>query len=207
MNDSNKPQPRRIEEVFPLLANNAPRQLKTVASLASDHEGNVALVIIDVQRQICDPEERGTDETVAIAKRIRSIVPAFRAAAVPVYAVYSNAIHEHDFFKFIPAESDTLVIKNYDSAFKATKLKELLEQEGKKLLLVCGFNRAACVMTSVVDARKTGFDVCLLKDLTGNDCWNAEADNNFAEQTLKYSGAVMTTSQDVLKHLKPGLRQ
>ena len=55
-------------------------------------------------------------------------------------------------------------------------------------------------MKTVTGARAAGFDVCLLEDLTGNDCCNAEADD-FAEQTLKHSGAVFTTSHEVLNHL------
>lgn len=202
MSDGNRQPLRPLEEIFPLLAKKAAQQQpKDVASLTTAHEGRIALLVIDVQRQFCALEERGTYETIDIAERIQSIVPAFRAASVPVYAVYANAAHEHDFFKFIPEESDTLVVKSYNSAFKATNLRELLEQDDKKLLLVCGFNKTACVKETLLDARKAGFDVCLLEDLSGDDSFCTDSARDYAAQEFKYSGAVLTTARDVLRHL------
>lgn len=138
-----------------------------------------AILVIDVQKEFCDPNRpRGNEETEVVSKRIKSLIPEFRNAGVPVYAIYfdrdkrKKEISEIDFYEFEPHPDDMLVAKNDDSAFRGSDIKALLEKDGKKNLLMCGFNTSACVMSTVLDARRAGFDVTLLRDLTGNDNCN-----------------------------------
>jgi nicotinamidase-related amidase len=159
---------------------NAAAAMKAVMLLkaANDNNGSdLAVLVIDVQRQFCDPEHeegRGNQETVEASERIAAAIPKFRSAGIPVYAVYfDTTMNRHpdlvDWYKFRPAYSDTMVPKNNMSAFKSSCIEELLLEKGHKTLLACGFNRSACVAETLIDARSRGFNVIVLPDLTGND--------------------------------------
>jgi len=136
----------------------------------------IALLVIDVQEEFCDPkhkEKRGNEDTVRISERIQSIIPEFRKASIPIYAVYFSYTEikdksKIDFFKFKPLKSDILVRKTTDSAFQGSNIDELLKKKKKRLLLTCGFNLNACVERTVKDATERGFKVCVLEDLSGN---------------------------------------
>ncbi len=165
----------------------------------------MALLVIDVQREFCDPrhpERRGNAETVRISNRIAMTVPKFRSAGIPVYAIYYDETlllepHQVDWFKFRPAPGDILVPKNRNSAFEGSPIKEILEKNGYRTLLTCGFNRSSCVYATARDARKAGFDVLLLSDLTGND----NTPHSLARLDFKYlarKGAAIADSATVL---------
>ncbi len=182
---------------------------ENLENLILKYDQHVALLVIDVQKEFCDPAgRRGNGETEEISGRIQSIVPAFRKAGVPVYAVYFSRNGEKnpqeiDFYKFQPAPEDKLVAKNTDSAFHSGKLKDILAADKPKLLLACGFNQIACVLDTVLSARQLGYDICLMEDLTGNDkgCLIDKRWASSSRKEMLRKGAVMTTSAEVLKHL------
>jgi len=171
------------------------------------YEGGVALLAIDVQKEFCDPKGgRGNAETAEISKRIQSLVPEFRKAGIPVYVVYFGSKKKNaadiDFYEFAPQADDVLVAKNDDSAFQGSNIKELLQKNKKKLLLTCGFNLSACVMSTVMDAITEGFEVCLLRDLTGND--NSPGNQKNIRRHLKHmrnKGVTIEQSGKVLELL------
>ena len=178
---------------------------ENLAAQTIKYEGEVALLVIDVQKEYCDPQgSRGTAETAEISKRIQSLAPEFRKAGIPVYAVYFSRkekkdASEIDFYEFTPQPDDVLVAKNRNSAFEGSNIKELLEKDKKKLLLICGFNLNACVRSTVLDARKAGFEVCLLRDLTGNDNNNSSrwAEDHLAD--MRDKGVTIEQSEKVLE--------
>ncbi|MCK5659273.1 MAG: isochorismatase family protein [Alphaproteobacteria bacterium] len=178
------------------------------------YKGNAALFVIDVQKIFCDPKSFfGNKETKTVSKRIQSIVHKFRDAGVPVYAIYfserNKEISEIDFYEFKPESGDVLIAKNEKSAFSATNsnIKEILKKNGIKSLLACGFNRSACVKYTITDARKNGFPVCLLEDLTGNDSYfktNKVIDPLKKLRELKkmqQEGIIIEQSSNVLKSI------
>jgi len=172
------------------------------------YKGEIALLVIDVQRRFCDPEEssRGNTQTKKISERIQSLAPKFRKAGIPVYAVYFSREElqapEIDFYKFTPHPDDKLVAKHMDSAFNGSNIKKILKRDKRKLLLACGFNLSACVLRTVIDARKAGFDVCLLRDLTGNDNPNKNLDTADNLQEMRENGVSIDKSANVIKLLK-----
>lgn len=170
--------------------------------LASD----LALVIIDVQSKYCDPKgERGNKETLKIAKRIQRLAPEFRKANIPVYVVYFSdkpqKAKKIDFFQFKPETGDILISKNDDSAFQGSDIKEILQQHGRKKLLTCGFNLNACVFSTVIDGLGEGFDIRLLRDLTGNDNNNDGSSARKYVKKMKNKGAIISNSSRELKNL------
>ena len=183
-----------------------------LSSLLLKYEGKAALLVIDVQKEFCDPKgRRGNRTTAKVSRRIQSLTPEFRKAGIPVYAVYFSykkrqKAADIDFYEFTPHPDDTLIRKDRDSAFKGSKIKEILKKDKKNLLLTCGFNLNACVRDTVIDANKEGFDVCLLSDLTGNDNTNDAHTKMEMLRELRKKGISVAKSGNVLKKL-PSIRK
>ncbi len=157
-------------------------------------DGDTALLVIDVQKRFADPNHRngsGTEETKEVSERIASIVPEFRKAAIPVYAVYYRNKNKRglDAYKFKPKKGiDEIIMKNATSSFEGSDIRNILKENGIKKLLICGFNLSACVKQTIIHARKDDdFEVCLLEDLS--------ADNN--------SGIVKKLTKDTLEKALP----
>lgn len=185
---------------------------ENLAEQAIRYEGEVALLVIDVQKEFCDPsKKRGNQQTEVIAKRIRALVPQFRQASVPVYAIYfdwsakkkKKEASEVDFYEFQPEPEDVLVGKDRDSAFTGSDIEKILRKDGRKSLLVCGFNVSACVRDTVMDAREKGFDVTLLEDLAGNDNLNPRTPDA-ALKEMRQAGIEITQSETVLRQVNVG---
>lgn len=182
---------------------------ENLAQQTIQYDGEIALLVIDVQKTFCDPKENlGNAETVAVSKRIQSIVPEFRKAGIPVYAVYVSFepkdISEVDFYEFTPHPTDVPVRKVDTSAFRGSNIQEILQKDKRKLLLTCGFNLNACVRQTVEDAAQAGFEVCVLRDLTGN---NKGCDGNNAEihvKCMKAKGISFAKSAEALELLRQG---
>lgn len=183
-----------------------PRPVNDNAGVEAGAENDTALVIIDVQRQFCDPSnKRGNAQTDEIAGKIASIVPAFRAAGIPVYAVYysdpeTQSPGSPDWFKFEPANSDILVPKTNTSAFGSSSLDTLLRQNHHRHLLVCGFNLNACITRTIAGALQRNYDVTLLQDLAGNDSSNTDDPQRYIT-ALRNEGARIITSEEELRKL------
>jgi len=181
---------------------------KNLADLILQYNGEVALLVIDVQKQFCDPDDwmgNGSEETVQVSERVKDLTPAFRKAGIPVYAVHFGKPEKDasaiDFYKFIPEPGDTLVAKNMRSAFLGGNIREILDRDHRKLLLTCGVYLNQCVRETVEDAVDQGFDVCLLRDMTGD--YKGDADNtdqNLTAMTRK--GIAVLQSGQVLEALK-----
>lgn len=167
--------------------------------------GDTALLVIDVQKEFCYPGgRRGTQETDKVAGRIASIVPEFRAAGIPVYAVYwtqrpKQGPHTAGFYRFLPEPKDIFFGKTSNSAFADGSLSVTLRQKGHSNLLVCGFNLAACVQDTVLDGNRLGFKTFLLSDLTGDDRFCNYVEREVSLRKMYYKGAVIADSQNVLQ--------
>lgn len=175
------------------------------ASLSLDKK-ELALLVIDVQREFADPAEgRGNNETKRVTKKLTSLIPAFRAAGLPAYVVYFSRIkkplQDIDFYMFKPHEKDKLIAKDADSAFRGSDIGKVLKTDKRKTLLTCGFNLNACVYSTVMDARKNGYDVIVLSDLTGNDNNNAPEDTEDRIAHMKKNGVHFARSLDVLEQI------
>lgn len=134
-----------------------------------------ALLVIDAQQQFCDPVwGRGDQNTLATARRIQQMAPAFRNAGLPVIAIcYTNNLdvprERLDFFEFRPADNDVVLQKNTTSAFGSGDCADFLERGGYRRLYMCGFNYSACLKLTATHAVQRGFDVTVMPDLSAND--------------------------------------
>jgi len=169
-------------------------------------KGDAALLVIDVQKEFADPAQgRGNRETEQVTHRINSLIPAFRAAGLPAYVVYFSDFERKpediDFYIFRPIPEDKLIAKDHDSAFRGSEIKKILNADKRKTLITCGFNLNACVFKTVMDARDHGFEVVLLRDLTGNDNDNDRSKTEEHLEKMKKRGVRFVRSLDLLEDI------
>lgn len=162
--------------------------------LGTQNMDEVLLTVIDAQKEYCDPKGvRGNEVTDRTCRKIASMVPLFRQAGLGVAWVYYDPKTENPdpktarggFWHVKPDyEKDALLAKNTDSAFgnkkaEDTPFSSFVKLKKTRHLLVAGFNRAACVESTVIDALRRGMNVTMLTDLCANDNWNHESLNMF----------------------------
>jgi nicotinamidase-related amidase len=194
---------KKLAEVRAFLT---PESLKEKKIAYEAQPGDLALLIIDVQHEFCDPTQgRGNTETKQVSKRIKDLIPEFRKAGVPAYVIYFSYREKKpdqiDFYLFTPDKQDVLIAKNADSAFQGSDIKTILKDHQRTKLLACGFNLNACVFSTVMDARKNGFDVCVMRDLTGNDNCNDSSSTKEKIAKMEKEGIKFSDSATVLQAL------
>jgi nicotinamidase/pyrazinamidase len=153
-----------------------------------------ALIIVDVQKDFCPggalPIENG-DKVVPILNRW---IAAAVAKGVPIYASRDwhplghisfterggpwppHCIQDSDGARFHPdlklPDSVIKVTKgvrfdqDQNSAFDQTGLAKQLRKDGIQRLVVGGLAEDVCVLATMLDARKEGFEVVLISDAT-----------------------------------------
>ena len=111
-------------------------------------ERNTALIIIDVQKGFDDEEHWGGNRNNKGAEtKIVQILDKWRALKLPVFHILHSSLeldsklHESNpGFKMKdeikPIEGEPIIIKNVNSAFIGTDLKERLDNQGIKNLLL-----------------------------------------------------------------------
>jgi nicotinamidase/pyrazinamidase len=185
---------------------------------------NDAVLVVDVQVDFLPagnlPVQRG-DEVVPVLNRYVALA---RRKGVPVFA--SRDWHPRDHCSFRPQggpwpehcvagssgaafapglalPSDAAIISKATgrdsdaySAFQGTDLARRLRELGVKRLLVGGLATDYCVLNTVLDARKAGFEVLLLADAIR--AVNAKpGDGERAEREMLAAGAVATRLEDL----------
>jgi nicotinamidase/pyrazinamidase len=101
------------------------------------------------------------------------------------------------------AKVDVVLDKGQDansqgySAFQDTSLGDLLRERGVDRLFVAGLATDYCVLNSVLDARREGFDVTVVEDaVRGVDV--EPGDSARALEEMERAGAHLATSGDIL---------
>jgi nicotinamidase/pyrazinamidase len=180
------------------------------------------LLIVDVQKDFCPGGALAIEEGDRIIPVLNYWIEQARRMDLPVYASRDWHPVDHISFKerggpwpphciqdsngaeFHPAlhlpdnvvKVTTGVRFDHDqnSVFDGTGLSERLKRDGVRRLFIGGLALDVCVLASVVDARKAGFEVQLIEDATLPV--NAE-DGRKALLKIKESGAgIVTTNAD-----------
>jgi nicotinamidase-related amidase len=174
-----------------------------LADILAQYEDGIGLVIIDLQKEFCDPKARdGSEATDRVAESIAALAPEFRKFA-RIYAVGwpEDPAAAIDFYKFHPEPQDTVIVKTEASAFLGSTIKTSLDNDHRKLLLISGVYLGQCVLPTIEHALNLGFDVCVLSDLTTDHKMEAEFTNeNLAE--IEDKGAAVLQSEQVLEALQ-----
>jgi len=129
-----------------------------------------ALVVIDMQAILFDPEPAEADEVVT---RINALAARARAAGMPVVWVQHETA-TGDLVADTPgwqlhagletASDDLFVRKSMSDAFLRTDLHALLAERGVRHVTVCGYSSEFCVDSSVRGAASRGYAVTLASD-------------------------------------------
>ena len=153
-----------------------------------------ALLIVDVQKDFCPGGALPVDDGDKIVPVINSWITAAVAKDVPVYASRDwhpvghisfqerggpwppHCIQDSDGAKFHPdlALPDSTVIvtkgvrfdQDQNSAFDQTGLGAQLRKDGIRRLWVAGLAEDVCVLATVLDGCREGFEVVLLEQAT-----------------------------------------
>jgi nicotinamidase-related amidase len=133
-----------------------------------------ALLIIDIQNDYFPGGTMELEGADAAAAHASSILKRFREQKMPVFHVRHLSTRPGATFfipgtegaqihrKVEPREGETVVEKNFPNSFRGTNLKELLDRNGVKNLVVAGMMTHMCVDASVRQAADLGYKVTLL---------------------------------------------
>lgn len=151
-----------------------------------------ALLIVDYVMAYLDPASplyAGVEEALSSTERL---LAAARDTGVPVF--FTNVVYEPGgangglFYRKIPAlrvfdagsplgafppsleprDGETVISKQYASAFFGTPLASLLTAKGVDTLLIAGLSTSGCVRASALDALQSGFAPFVVRDACGD---------------------------------------
>ncbi len=131
-----------------------------------------ALLVIDVQRGLCEGAHASFESHEVIA-RINQAAARARAAGAPVIFVqhetstgmFALGSDTWQLAEGLHTEAGDLMLrKATPDAFHKTELQQLLHQRGVTELVICGMHSEFCVDTTTRRAAALGFPVLLLAD-------------------------------------------
>lgn len=161
------------------------------------------LLIIDVQKGFEEEEFWGERNNPNAEVNMLKLLDAFRTAKLPVIHVQHQSENEQSPLHptklgyqlkagFEPREDEPIFIKNVNSAFIGTSLKDELEQRSIQQIIIVGLTTNHCVSTTVRMAANYGYGVSLIHDATA-------AFSTVSYDGRKYSGQEVHDS--ALSHL------
>jgi nicotinamidase-related amidase len=137
---------------------------------------DTALVIIDIQNDYFPGGAMELEGAEAAGAKAGAALAAFRAKKRPVIHVRHLSLRPGATFFLpgtsgagihpgvAPAAGEAVIEKNFPNSFRATALKEKLEQAGIGHLVVAGMMTQMCVDSTVRAAADLGYKVTLLSD-------------------------------------------
>jgi nicotinamidase-related amidase len=152
--------------------------------LLAAREAGIPVVHTNVQYQ-----PGGRDGGVFFRK-----VPAlksFEAGAHPELAAFAEGLE--------PAPGETVITKQYASAFFATSLASTLTSLGVDTVLIAGVSTSGCVRASTLDACQHGFVPLVVRDAVG-DRHPAPHEANLFDLQAKYAEVI--SLQQAMGYLK-----
>lgn len=183
-----------------------------------------ALLIVDVQRSFCSPtgttgRRHANEQMQALPAKINRFVEEFvERGGLPVYiksvpddenssptAKWLDALKGHrrparsddpelDLYG-LDLPSDALIVEKKVDGFAETNLKEILDENGIRTVLVCGVRTEICVRRVAERSASEGYLVFVLSDL----CATRDANAEHADQALMflnaYTGVVLESER------------
>ncbi|WP_298343340.1 isochorismatase family protein [Ferrimicrobium sp.] len=136
--------------------------------MATVRRGNkAAVLVVDVQVGVMD----GTWESQRVVAKVGRVVERARAAQAPILWVQHNSADlvlgspEWQLVPgLVPASSEVLIDKRYNSAFEGTQLETELSRIGASRLILAGAATNWCIRATAYGALDRGYDVTLVED-------------------------------------------
>ena len=125
-------------------------------------------------------------------------VPAlrcFEAGAHPELAAFADGLE--------PVAGETVISKQYASAFFGTSLASTLTALGVDTLLIAGLSTSGCVRASAVDCCQHGFVPVVVREAVGDRAPGPHEANLFDLQAKYAEVASLSTVLDYLNSLRP----
>ena len=141
-------------------------------------EQNIALVLIDIQKGFDDEVYWGGNRNNKDAEKKSAIILGkWRELNLPIFHIVHSSddpisrLHEsHPGFEIKdevrPIDGESVIKKSVNSAFIGTDLKERLDNQKIKRLVIIGLTTNHCVSTTARMAGNFGFDTLLVSDAT-----------------------------------------
>ena len=155
---------------------------------------NAALIVIDVQQGLDDPNFFGERNNPAAESNIAALLRRWRETARPIYHVQHHSTTPGSPLQptspgvvvkpeAAPLEGEPVIIKHVNSAFIGTNLETQLREVGITTLVLCGLTTEHCVSTTTRMAGNLGFTAYLAADATA------------AHSKLTFDGATVPAQQ------------
>lgn len=184
--------------------------------------GRPALILVDIQKGFDNVDYWGGQRNNPFAEQNASkLLVVWREKAFPVFHIRhcssnpSSLLHEESPGNEIkelvkPLGNEVVISKNVNSAFIGTHLKDLLEKNGIRQLVIVGLTTDHCISTTVRMAGNFGFDVYLVSDATATfnkkgidgQNYSAEIIHETALASLNKEFATIVTTEFLLKSLQ-----
>lgn len=182
---------------------------------------NPALLLIDLQKAFEDEEYWGGNRNNKDAEKMASLILAkWREGNLPIYHIQHSSqnpeslLHKsHPGFQLIdivkPIDGEPVIVKNVNSAFIGTDLKERLEKNNITTLIVVGLTTNHCISTSVRMAGNYGYETILISDATATfdrigingEKYDSEMIHLTTLANLKDEFAVIIKTEELLEQL------
>jgi len=141
-------------------------------------EKNPALLLIDVQKGFNDEAFWGGNRNNKDAEaKIAQILEKWRSLQLPIFHVVHSSVHPNSKLhasspgfeikdEAKPIDDEPVIVKNVNSAFIGTDLKEILDSQKITNLVIVGLTTNHCVSTTTRMAGNYGYDNLLIADAT-----------------------------------------
>lgn len=137
-----------------------------------------ALIIIDIQNDYFQGGKYELEGSAEASFHARKILNLFRTKGFPVIHIRHESKSKNSGFfvsntdgqkihrDVIPLPRETVITKQMVSSFAQTPLLEQLRKENIRRLIIVGMQTNVCVLGTVKDGLKKGFEIIVISDAT-----------------------------------------
>ncbi|GAW13302.1 hypothetical protein ANO14919_026830 [Xylariales sp. No.14919] len=140
--------------------------------------GDSVLIIIDAQNEYAVGLLK-TEDVKSTRAANAALLEKYRAANDPVVHVVHKTPDgapvftpgtplADEFDELRPREGESVVVKQFPGSFTGTQLQEILEETGRKKIVLTGYMAHVCVSTTARQGAERGWDVIIAKDAVGD---------------------------------------
>ena len=191
-----------------------PKTLRDVSGLGTDAPSlkDSALVMIDLQNTYREGVMQ-LDGVEPAIKEAQKLLAKAREAGIPIFHIQHDAgagspYDVNDKIGAIaeevaPQAGETVIVKNYPSAFVGTDLQKQLEAKGVKNLIIAGFMTHMCVNSTARSAFNLGFAPTIVASTTATR--NLPGPDGSVVAASALQSASLAAVADLFAIVKPGV--
>lgn len=166
-----------------------------------------ALLVIDVQRVYMEPEPMVTSDGDDLLTKCARLIEKARDAGAPVVFVQHVSDDQPDDPELVrihpqiaPAPGETVIQKEFGSAFMRTVLEQTLTGLGIEMLYICGLATFGCVNATVMCAVCQDYEVVVVRNAHGAQDFQRSTARDVIgifNETWERAGARLISAADV----------